>query len=430
VSGYDVAARLAEGRQAVDTVAEYSLACSMRGYQQADLTPLQLHDWYGAEDGMDLRALDADRAVLVALVAAGEDALAVQRSSLRSLAGWEGAGGDAAAEFLRRHCETAAAVVAALRGAAESLGALRDDLWRVVDEKVAAAVGIEGRRAGERQAWLAAAQTVIAGGRDAAAEIVERQVKPFVDNDIRVDWLAAMHTATAQIDACYDRATTAVGGSAIGRFEVPGELGPTYVPDVAPTPVAAAAPAAPTAPAATAPAATVTPEVPAAPSLPEMPGVPSLPEMPSVPEMPAMPSMPAVASMPAGDLGSGLPSGSSGFGGLGQRLADALGGLLDPPADTPADAPEPEAVDNEDVDDEDTEDTKEEEEPQEDDEVEDGEPTGDQAVDPEPVAEPPVAAPPEPPVDAPPPPPTEPAPVDGERTPCEIAADELPQAGQ
>src|SRR5262249_12863629 len=112
--GYDVAARLAEGRGAVDTVQEYVSACGAN----ADLAA---RDWYGSEDGMDLGALDADRAALAAAAAAAEDVLHVQSAQLRTLVGaWEGAGGDAAADFLRRHCETASVVVSALRIAAES----------------------------------------------------------------------------------------------------------------------------------------------------------------------------------------------------------------------------------------------------------------------------------------------------------------------
>ncbi len=56
---------------------------------------------------------------------------------------------------------------------------------------------IDDRRLAQRAEWLAAAQTVTtgAGDRAAASELVDQQIKPFVDNDIRSDWLAAMHRA-------------------------------------------------------------------------------------------------------------------------------------------------------------------------------------------------------------------------------------------
>ena len=62
----DVAARLAEGRPAVDNIGEYVWACHLVGYQNPDLTlhAAQVRDWYGSEDGLDLRALEADRAAL------------------------------------------------------------------------------------------------------------------------------------------------------------------------------------------------------------------------------------------------------------------------------------------------------------------------------------------------------------------------------
>ena len=68
----DVAARLAEGRPAVDTIGDYVWACHLLGYQNPDLTlhAAQVRDWYSSEDGLDLRALDADRAALDAAAAA------------------------------------------------------------------------------------------------------------------------------------------------------------------------------------------------------------------------------------------------------------------------------------------------------------------------------------------------------------------------
>ena len=63
---FDVAARLAEGRPAVDNIQTYVSACHALGYANPDLTlhASQVRDWYGSEDGLDLRALDADCAAL------------------------------------------------------------------------------------------------------------------------------------------------------------------------------------------------------------------------------------------------------------------------------------------------------------------------------------------------------------------------------
>src|SRR6185437_11079109 len=55
VNAFDVAARLAEGRPAVDDVEQYVAACHRLGYQHQDLTmhSAQVRDWYGSEDGLD-----------------------------------------------------------------------------------------------------------------------------------------------------------------------------------------------------------------------------------------------------------------------------------------------------------------------------------------------------------------------------------------
>src|ERR1700754_1136120 len=228
----DVAARLAEGRPAIDNIGDYVWACHLLGYQNKDLTlhAAQVRDWYSSEDGMDLRALEADRAALDAAVAATENARHLQDLQLERLAGaWQGRGGDASHEFLLRHGEASAAAASAVRNAVDALTALRDDLWRAVDEKVAAAVAIDDRRNAERPEWLAATRTVTtgAGDRAVASELIDQQVKPFVDNDIRSDWLTAMQKAMTAVGAAFDTATGVLTGEAAPFFEVPGDLGPT-----------------------------------------------------------------------------------------------------------------------------------------------------------------------------------------------------------
>ena len=230
---FDATSRLAEGRPAVDTVQEHVWACHLLGYQDSDLTlhGSQVRDWYGSEDGIDLRALDADCDALRAAAAATEAALVRQDAQLASMsAAWHGAGAESSREFLRRHGEASASVVAAVRTAAESLAALRDTLWRSIDGKVAATTAVGGRA--ERPDWLAAAQTVTtgAGDRATASELVDHEIKPFVDNDIRSEWLTAMRSAMAAVTNAYDAAAAEVTSEVGAAFAIPGDLGPSWSP--------------------------------------------------------------------------------------------------------------------------------------------------------------------------------------------------------
>ena len=102
----------------------------------------------------------------------------------------------------------------------------------MVDGKVAAAMAIDDRRRTERADWLAAAKTVTtgAGDRAVASELIDQEVKPFVDNDIRSDWLTAMRTTTASVAASYDAATAGLATDPAAVFQVPGELGPAWSP--------------------------------------------------------------------------------------------------------------------------------------------------------------------------------------------------------
>ena len=450
----DVAARLAEGRPAIDTIGDYVWACHLLGYQNPDLTlhAAQVRDWYSSEDGLDLRALDADRAALDAAAAATESARQLQEQQLGALAGaWQGRGGDASHEFLLRHGEASAVAAMALHNAVDALTALRDDLWHTVDEKVAAAVAIDDRRQAERPEWLAATQTVTtgAGDRAVASELIDQQVKPFVDTDIRSDWVTAMQTAMADVAAAFDAATATLTAEAGALFAVPGDLGPVSTPlpiSASPAEVATNAPAAWPSPApAAAPAVgAMTAPTPAFPVAPEpaaapMPAAPAPATTPAASAMPAMPTMPSL-----GDLGGGLPGAAGGLAGLGSQLGDAMGGLLDRPNDADLNPPElrersedgePTPDDEEAVveklEDEavaETGDLTETEEPAiEPDDVCAEEPVDDTAsAEPAPTPPPAPMPPPAPPIVEPPP---IPEPLSAE-TPCEIAADELPQAGE
>jgi hypothetical protein len=456
--GFDVAGRLAEGAPSVERIGAYVLACRQLGYQHPDLTahPAQIRDWYGHEEGLDLRALDADRAALSAAATAADDALTRHSVLTAELAGaWSGTGAGAAREFLRRQGQSAIDVRDGLRHAADAMAALRDELWRAVDAKVGTVLDIDDRRLAQRAEWTAAAQTVTtgAGDRAAASELVDEQIKPFVDNDIRSDWLAAMHRATASVTGAYDAALARVGGGPAASFDVPGELGPRW--EELPGSTTRGA----TAQGATVPAAAFTPT-------PVVSGAPPTPVAEPVPPIPGPPApAPAAAAAPLTDpmsAGAGpaappsMPSLGTGASGLGQQLADLIGALLgssengpsqsadlDPAADLDpiddtesTDGANDSAGDGEDGDAEEGEAEEETETAEDGDAAEDPDAAEEQGAaeqpetDPEPEPQPAATPVPPQPEPAPPIPPAVPEAVPAAKTPCEIAADELPQVGE
>jgi hypothetical protein len=146
-----------------------------------------------------------------------------------------------------------------------------------------------------------------------------------------------------------------------------------------------------------------------------------------------------MAAPPSAPSLGGLPEVGGGLSGLGQQLADAFGSLLgsaDESLVDPADIDEPAAeVDVDDTLDDDPDDDDEPVEPAAEEPVE--EPVVERADTCEPAAPPAPVDPPPPeepaPTPVPVPPPPEPAPPPSAdaaaATPCEIAADELPQVG-
>ncbi|NKZ13494.1 hypothetical protein HGA11_21195 [Mycolicibacterium septicum DSM 44393] len=480
----DVAARLDQGQPTVETFAEFVWACGLLGYQHPDLTTHvgQVHDWYATEDGLDLATLDSDCAALAAAAGSAEQALRLQDDQLTALTqAWQGGGAQAAREFLLRHGGAAQQAAAAVRRAADTMAALRDQLYRAVDTKVAATERIATRCAAQRDTWLAAARTVRTGlgDRAAASELIDAQVKPFVDNDIGADWVAAMRSATTAVDDAYRAAIMALTDRPVPVFEIPGDLGPSWTPRIG----AAVSADPPVSSARTVPAGFIAPVASGAAPVPGPAASAGMPQM--VPQTaaaappfasaaadPIPPSAPPAtnpaASDPASGWGSPLGSGLSGAGlsgagsglsGIGQQLADLFGGLigsasdgsLGPDTDTalPGQLDTPATSDTvDDVDDADNLDDPDDEE--DDRESDDEAPTaedaateadtdtaaGDQtveenlpdepapvdpsaAVEPQPVVPPPVA----------PTPPAAPLVAPADKTPCEIAADELPQVG-
>lgn len=441
----DVTSRLAEGRPAVENIQTYVSACHELGYANPDLTlhASQVRDWYASEDGLDLRALDDDCAALEAAVAATEDALARQDDQLGALSAvWQGRTADLSREFLRRHGEASAAAAAAVRTAADALAALRDNLWHTVDGKAAATIAADGGAPAE---WLAAAHTVTtgAGDRAAASERIDQEVKPFVDNNIRAEWLTAMRSAMAAVMDLYDAATAELSAEPDAVFEVPGELGPSWTPpprdDEAATVSTAASPVAPQA---AAPQSWGAPSVP--PSIPAPAPVAAPMPSPPTPPIDAGSTAPASAAPPSAPSLGGLPDVGGGLSGFGQQLADAFGSLFGSAGEALADTSE---IDEPEIDDELDDDLEAD---AEDDDLEDDEEPVDPAADPEkePVTEEivePVCTPAEAPAPVDPPLPEEPAPTPvavpppaesappeplAASTPCEIAADELPQVGE
>ncbi len=338
---YDVAARLAEGRPTVDDLEQYVAACRRLGYQHRDLMmgPTPLRDWYGGEEGMDLGAIEADHAALSAAAAAAEDAAHAQAELVSQVAAaWTGRGAAAAHEFLWRSGQTAITLTRQLRAAADAMAVLRDALWRAVDAKVVATEAVEERQQPQRAEWLGAAATVTTGAGDvaAASELVDQRVRPFVDLDVGSVWIAAMRAAVVAVDAAYDAAVAGIVAPPV-TFGVPSDLGPRAQPASQPA-VTDRGPSAPVVAAQAAPtvfgvAPQALPPVSPAPVTPAQAAVPSLAPIPpaDAAALPmggagALPSMPSVPSL--GDLGAGSSTLGSGLSGFGRQLADLIGGLV------------------------------------------------------------------------------------------------------
>ncbi|WP_310783891.1 hypothetical protein [Mycobacterium sp. Z3061] len=422
----DVAGRLAEGLPAVEHTQTYLLACGQIGYRDPDLTgdPAQIHDWYAAEEGLDLPVLDGDCAALRAAGSVATDALRLLRDQLNALAtAWTGSGADAAVAFLRRHCDTASALVTEVRAAAQRCESLRDNLWQLVDAKVVTTTAIDDRTLAQRLAWLAAAAAVAtdAGARD----VVAQQIKPFVDNDIRHEWRSAMLSTRAGVTAAYDMVTDRFAAAPRAYFEIPGDFGPLDQPPRGPAAGTLSAALARFAPI---PTTTAAPR-----SVPTPAAAPAPTPMESGIGWSGDPVGAGGLDGSAGSQGVGGPDGLGGLESLASRIVASMGDLLGSsatdggPADSLAADP-----------------FEDENDPHEPDRLEAAEEPKKpesapaQGVAAVPVSQPIGAARPvtgspvtgavpgePPPVEVPPPTP----PATGS-TPCEIAANELPQAGQ
>lgn len=463
----DTADLLAPGRPAVDTLAEYVWACRMLGYHHQDLTghARQVHEWYDTERGLNLRAIANECAALTAAAASVEPVLQLQDRQIRVLSdGWHGSGARASGDFLQRHAISAGHAVTGLRAAASTLAQLSDELRLAVERKVALTQQIEGRHGAQRGMWLAAARTVTTGlgDRSTASELIDQQVKPFVDNEIAGEWLTAMRAATTAVADAYDAALAALRSGPVPVFEIPGSLGPAWSPSVAPRDVAArdvavrddappvGAASAPTVPAGFTAGPSSAPPWAPAPSWSAPPPTMSPAEVPAPAPPPA--AAPVEPLTPPGlgqtlgaglpGAGGGLPDMGAGLAGTGQQLADLFGGLIgsaaeglpdeDPLGDEPLDLDDEVVEDSEDPE---IDEGEEEEEGEDDaaaddepvDEIEDAPVAPEQAESAEPPPDPAEPVPTAPPLAEPA---VEPLAAPEGETPCEIAADELPQVGQ
>ncbi len=218
----EVSVRLADGEAAVARAEIYAAAARAVGYG-GPVTAREVRDRYDTERGMRLSALDADASALSAAAAGAEEALRAGEQAAGLLRqSWRGESASAAADFVDRQCAAGADVVAGLANAAVVLTALRETLAVAVNAKVEAVVRIDDRRAAEHRGWLGAAHAVLGGSADAAAiGLVESRIVPYVDGEIGGDWLTAMRSGTAAVAAAYDEALDRLRVHARPRFEQP-----------------------------------------------------------------------------------------------------------------------------------------------------------------------------------------------------------------
>jgi hypothetical protein len=252
-----------------------------------------------------------------------------------------------------------------------------------------------------------------------------------------------MRASTTSIAAAYDDALNRLGAYPSTHFDVPVQLAPP-MPDpprgattVTPAPTAvtvpAAAPPEPPAP------STASPAAPAAPASPPTAVGTDVPVPQPVPSMPSAQSPGIGGATPASFPGvPAAPDLGGSLSGLTGQIAQALDGLFTGPSDAPADRPTPDSVDPG-IDEPQPADDAPVDEPKDAEAVTDSpdlpaeESADAEETDTVPPPEEPAAEDAPPPVAEPPPPPAPeplaPEPAD-EPTPCQIAADKLPQVGQ
>lgn len=221
-------AHLADGASAAANTEAY-----VRAYGQAreaadhtGLTGDGIRECYRAEEGLSLPALEADSAALAKAGLMADEALALHREALAIVTeNWRSESGSAATTLLRRHCAEGSEVVSALYLAAEELSSLREQLGQLVEAKVDAAIRIDDRRAAERPLWLAHVRAALDTGDPIALQAVEREIAPYVASDIQFDWMDAMRSATDSVGSAYEQASARLSDRPSPRFDLPPALG-------------------------------------------------------------------------------------------------------------------------------------------------------------------------------------------------------------
>ena len=78
---------------------------------------------------------------------------------------------------------------------------------------------------------MAAAAAVTTGaGEPKTAEVVQQQIKPYVNNDIRAEWLTAMRSARDGLATSYDMVIDKFAAAAPVYFEIPEDQRPGRAP--------------------------------------------------------------------------------------------------------------------------------------------------------------------------------------------------------
>lgn len=214
----------------VDTFVRYAAACRDVGH--VGITTGRIRELASRDDGIGLAALQADIAALTAAADHAQSALSEQRTAIGYLgAGWRGRSGSIATDLLERHCTSAANILNSLVGAADILDRLRGRLTRLLAERDEAGVRIAARRSVERPRWLACAEAVLAGTADrATADEVRTRIAPFLDADVAGEWAGAVSSVSDAVDMAYRQAATALAARLPAGFDVPSGVARAPVP--------------------------------------------------------------------------------------------------------------------------------------------------------------------------------------------------------
>lgn len=214
----------------VDIFVRYAAACRDVGH--VGITSERIRELASREDGVGLAALQSDIAALAAAAGHARSALSEQRTAIGVLgAGWRGRSGSIATAVLEQHCTAAADILHSLVEAADVLERLRGTLSRLLAERDEAGVRIADRRSAERPRWLACSEAVLAGTADGVAVAeVRTRIAPFLDAQVAGEWAGSVSSVSDAVDAAYRQAAIALAGRMPVGFDVPSGLARAPVP--------------------------------------------------------------------------------------------------------------------------------------------------------------------------------------------------------